>query len=100
MGEAITVASNDEATALNERIRTGRVESGEVDDTVTATGSDDLPIGAGDLIQTRKNDTALGVADTGNSGSSATSLRMAPSMREKPPADEGALEPSPCLPIM
>ena len=63
MGEAITVASNDEATALNERIRTGRVESGEVDDTVTATGSDDLPIGAGDLIQTRKNDTALGVAN-------------------------------------
>ena len=63
MGEAITVASNDEATALNERIRTGRVESGEVDDTMTATGSDDLPIGAGDLIQTRKNDTALGVAN-------------------------------------
>ena len=62
-GEAITVATNDEATALNERIRTGRVESGEVDDTMTATGSDGLPIGAGDLIQTRKNDTALGVAN-------------------------------------
>ena len=36
-------------SALNERIRTGRVESGEVDDTVTATGSDGLSIGAGDL---------------------------------------------------
>ncbi len=60
---AITVATNDEAAALNERIRDGRVESGEVDDTVTATGSDDLPIGVGDLIQTRKNDTALGVAN-------------------------------------
>ena len=62
-GEAITVATNDEAAALNERIRTGRVEHGEVEDAVTATGSDGLPIGAGDLIQTRKNDTALGVAN-------------------------------------
>lgn len=62
-GEAITVATNDEATALNERIRAGRVEAGEVDDAVTATGSDGLTIGRGDLIQTRKNDTALGVAN-------------------------------------
>ncbi|MGO2720955.1 MAG: MobF family relaxase [Brachybacterium tyrofermentans] len=62
-GEAITVATNDEAAALNERIRNGRVEAGEVDDAVTATGSDGLTIGAGDLIQTRKNDTTLGVAN-------------------------------------
>ena len=62
-GEAITVASNDEAAALNERIRTGRVERGEVDDTITVTGSDELPIGRADLIQTRKNDTSLGVAN-------------------------------------
>ncbi|MFZ4896485.1 ATP-dependent DNA helicase [Plantibacter sp. Mn2098] len=62
-GEAITVATNDEVAALNERIRTGRVQRGEVDDTVTATGSDGLPIGAGDLIQTRRNDTTLGVAN-------------------------------------
>ena len=62
-GEAITVATNDEAAALNERIRAGRVETGEVNDTVTATSSDGLSIGAGDLIQTRKNDTALGVAN-------------------------------------
>lgn len=62
-GEAITVATNDEATELNERIRAGRIERGEVDDTTTATGSDGLSIGAGDLIQTRKNDTALGVAN-------------------------------------
>ncbi|SJN45658.1 hypothetical protein FM104_14175 [Microbacterium esteraromaticum] len=62
-GEAITVATNDEAAALNDRIRTGRVESGEVDDALTATGSDDLPIGAGDVIQTRKNDSDLGVAN-------------------------------------
>lgn len=62
-GEAITVATNDEAGAVNERIRSGRIESGEVDDTITATGSDGLTIGRGDLIQTRKNDTALGVAN-------------------------------------
>lgn len=41
----------------------GRVERGEVDDTITATGSDELPIGRGDLIQTRRNDPALGVAN-------------------------------------
>ena len=62
-GEAITVATNEEAAALNERIRAGRVERGEVDDQVTATGSDGLSVGAGDLIQTRKNDTTLGVAN-------------------------------------
>ena len=62
-GEAVTVATNDEAAALNEHIRTGRIERGEVDDTVTATGLDGLPLGAGDLIQTRRNDTALGVAN-------------------------------------
>ncbi|WP_101601259.1 MobF family relaxase [Brevibacterium sp. Mu109] len=62
-GEAITVASNDEAAALNERVRTGRVERGEVDDMIAAIGSDELPIGRGDLIQTRKNDTGLGVAN-------------------------------------
>ncbi|WP_229116615.1 AAA family ATPase [Parenemella sanctibonifatiensis] len=63
VGEAITVASNDGAAALNERIRAARVDRGEVDDTITSTGSDELPIGRGDLIQTRKNDTGLGVAN-------------------------------------
>ena len=62
-GEAVTVATNDEAARLNERIRDQRVRAGAVDNTVTATGSDRLPIGRGDLIQTRKNDTALGVAN-------------------------------------
>ena len=62
-GEAITVATNDEAAELNERIRAGKVERGEVDDTATATGSDGLSIGAGDLIQTRKNNSELGVAN-------------------------------------
>lgn len=62
-GEAITVATNEEAAAVNERIRAGSVERGEVDDTTTATGSDGLSIGAGDLIQTRRNDSTLGVAN-------------------------------------
>ncbi|WP_193095616.1 MobF family relaxase [Brevibacterium sp. FME17] len=62
-GEAITVSTNDEAAGLNERIRGGRVERGEVDDAVTATGSDGVSIGAGDLIQTRKNSSDLGVAN-------------------------------------
>lgn len=62
-GEAITVATNDEAAALNERIRAGRIEADEVDDKTTATGSDGLPVGAGDLIQTRRNDTDVGVAN-------------------------------------
>lgn len=62
-GEAVTVATNDEAAGLNARIRDHRIHAGAVDDEVTATGSDGLPIGRGDVIQTRKNDTALGVAN-------------------------------------
>ncbi|WP_144831565.1 MobF family relaxase [Kocuria rhizophila] len=62
-GEAVTVATNDEAARLNERIRDQRTDAGAVDEQVTATGSDGLPIGRDDLIQTRKNDTGLGVAN-------------------------------------
>ncbi|WP_212745870.1 MobF family relaxase [Sinomonas susongensis] len=62
-GEAITVATVEEATALNERIRARLVEQGIVDDARTATGSDGLSIGAGDLVQTRRNDARLGVAN-------------------------------------
>lgn len=62
-GEAMTVETNEETAELNERIRTGRIEQGEVDDALTATGSDGPPIGARDLIQARKNDTTLGVAN-------------------------------------
>lgn len=62
-GETVTVATNDEAARLNERIRDHRTHTAAVDDQVTATGSDGLPIGRGDLIQTRKNDTGLGVAN-------------------------------------
>ena len=62
-GEAVTVATNDEAARLNERIRDHRTHAGTVDEQATATGSDGLPVGRGDLIQTRKNDTNLGVAN-------------------------------------
>jgi hypothetical protein len=62
-GEAVTVATNDQATVLNGRIHTIRVHHGQVDDTATVTGADGLSIGAGDLIQTRRNDSRLGVAN-------------------------------------
>ncbi len=62
-GDAVTVATNDDARALNTAIRQGRVQRGVVDDVRTACGSDGLPIGAGDAIQTRRNAAALGVAN-------------------------------------
>ncbi len=63
VGDAITTATNDEARTLNEQIRERRVTDGEIDDSRTAFGSDGLPIGAGDVIQTRRNDAQLGVAN-------------------------------------
>jgi ATP-dependent exoDNAse (exonuclease V) alpha subunit len=62
-GAAITVATNDEAQALNERIRAERVRRGQADDTRTTSGSDQLPFGAGDVIQTRRNDSQVQVAN-------------------------------------
>ncbi len=62
-GDAITVATNEEARELNTRIQAERVQRGAVDSTRTSTGNDGLPIGAGDVIQTRKNDSDLGVAN-------------------------------------
>lgn len=62
-GETVTVSTNDEARTVNSSIRDERVACGEVDDTATVDGSDGLPIGAGDLIQTRKNNTSIGVAN-------------------------------------
>lgn len=62
-GEAVTVSTNDEARTVNSSIRDERVACGEVHDTTTVDGSDGLPIGAGDLIQTRKNNTSIGVAN-------------------------------------
>ncbi|WP_448005997.1 MobF family relaxase [Agromyces bauzanensis] len=62
-GDAITVATNDEARELNARIHDERVHAGQVDDHRTATGSDGLSIGCGDVIQTRQNDSAVHVAN-------------------------------------
>lgn len=61
--DTITAATNDEARSLNERIRAERLDRGEVDDARTVFGSDGLPIGVGDVIQTRRNQSALGVAN-------------------------------------
>ncbi|MDR1189394.1 MAG: AAA family ATPase [Bifidobacteriaceae bacterium] len=60
---AITVATNDEARELNAQIRAGRVAAGGVDDSRATEGSDGLRIGRGDVVQTRRNDSALGVAN-------------------------------------
>lgn len=62
-GATITTATNDEARELNALIRDDRVRAGLVDDTATTDGSDGLPIGRGDLIQTRRNDSEAGVAN-------------------------------------
>ncbi|WP_448070751.1 MobF family relaxase [Georgenia yuyongxinii] len=62
-GEAITTATNEEARELNSRIRDERVRQGLTDDARTRFGSDGLPIGAGDVIQTRRNDSGLKVVN-------------------------------------
>ncbi|WP_240739883.1 MobF family relaxase [Leucobacter triazinivorans] len=62
-GEAVTVSTNDEARTVNARIREERVSQGLVDDTASVYGNDGLPIGAGDVIQTRKNNADVGVAN-------------------------------------
>lgn len=62
-GEAVTVATNEDAKELNARIQAARVERGQVDHARTVTGSDGLDIGAEDIIQTRKNHSELGVAN-------------------------------------
>lgn len=61
--DAITAATNDETRMLNERIRAERVDRSEVDDVRTVFGSDGLPIGKGDVIQTRRNECTLGVVN-------------------------------------
>ncbi|MBW1639024.1 AAA family ATPase [Microbacterium resistens] len=62
-GDAVTVATNEDARELNARIQAGRLERGDLDHTRTITGSDGLDIGVGEVIQTRKNDSTIGVAN-------------------------------------
>ena len=63
VGDAVTTSTNDDAKELNARIQAERLDRGEIDHTRTVTGSDGLDIGTGDVIQARKNDSALGVAN-------------------------------------
>ena len=63
LGDAVTVATNDQARAVNAAIRQARVDRGEIPDVTAAVGSDGLPVGPGDLVVTRRNDRALGVAN-------------------------------------
>ena len=60
---AVTVATNADATELNQAVRALRVAAGEVDDSTVATGMDGARIGAGDRVVTRRNDNALAVAN-------------------------------------
>lgn len=62
-GDALTVATNDRAREVNAAIRRARVARGEIPDVTAAVGSDGLPVGPGDLVMTRRNDNALGVAN-------------------------------------
>ncbi|MGO3234289.1 MAG: MobF family relaxase [Microbacterium sp.] len=62
-GDAVTVATNEDARELNARIQEMCLERGDLDHTRTITGSDGLDIGAGDVIQARKNDSTIGVAN-------------------------------------
>ncbi|MFV0375503.1 ATP-dependent DNA helicase [Microbacterium sp.] len=62
-GATITAATNDEALELNALIREDRARAGLVDDARTVEGSDGLSIGRRDLIQTRRNDSEVRVAN-------------------------------------
>jgi hypothetical protein len=62
-GDAVTVATNDQAREVNAAIRQARVARGEIPEVTAAVGSDSLPVGLGDLVMTRRNDNALGVAN-------------------------------------
>ena len=57
---AVTVATNADATELNQATRALRVAAGEVDDGAVVTGMDGARIGAGDRVVTRRNDTGAG----------------------------------------
>ncbi|WP_354478070.1 MobF family relaxase [Marisediminicola sp. UYEF4] len=62
-GDAIIVSTNEEARELNARIREERVRVGLIDDVRTVAGNDGLLFGRGDVIQTRRNDADVQVAN-------------------------------------
>jgi exodeoxyribonuclease V alpha subunit len=61
--QAVSVATNDDAAAINEVVREQLVTAGAVDDTRVTHGSDGLRIGVGDQVMTRQNQPDLGVAN-------------------------------------
>ena len=61
--QAVSVATNDEASLLNGAVHDQLVERGEVDATATVIGSDGLEIGVGDRVMTRQNDADRTVAN-------------------------------------
>lgn len=58
---ALVTGSNDEAHAVNDAIQQRRIDSGELDCRKIAFGHEGQRILEGDIIQTRRNDTAAGV---------------------------------------
>jgi zona occludens toxin (predicted ATPase) len=63
VSQAVSVATNDDAAAVNEVVREQLVTAGAVDDTTVTHGSDGLRIGVGDHVMTRQNQPDLGVAN-------------------------------------
>jgi ATP-dependent exoDNAse (exonuclease V) alpha subunit len=63
VSQAVSVATNDDAAAVNEVVREQLVTAGAVDDTHVTHGSDGLRIGVGDQVMTRLNQPDLGVAN-------------------------------------
>jgi ATP-dependent exoDNAse (exonuclease V) alpha subunit len=63
VSQAVSVATNDDAAAVNEVVREQLVTAGAVDDTHVTHGPDGLRIGVGDQVMTRQNQPDLGVAN-------------------------------------
>jgi ATP-dependent exoDNAse (exonuclease V) alpha subunit len=63
VSQAVSVATNDDAAAVNEVVREQLVAAGAVDDTQVTHGSDGLRIGVGDQVMTRLNKPDQGVAN-------------------------------------
>ena len=61
--QAVSVATNDEASLINGSVHEQLVERGLIDTTVTVNGSDGLEIGVGEKVMTRRNAAELGVAN-------------------------------------
>jgi len=61
--QAVSVATNDEASLINEAVHQQLVDRGFIDTAVTVNGVDGLQIGVGDQVMTRENNAQYGVAN-------------------------------------